>query len=362
MTKDGRRRGEAILRDHWEGSGGIASRALTAVTAPLSALFGVGVRARGFLHDRDFLPVRRGPIPVVSVGNLSVGGTGKTPVTRWVVGALLQMGHRPAIVARGYGEDELALHRRWHPDLPVVANPDRPTGVEAAAEAGATVAVLDDGFQHRRLARELDIVLVSAAQPFPPRLLPRGPYREPLSSLKRAHVVLVTARIRAGQGQGQLARARLRADELRPHMGPGTAVDVLPIRPRGWQDLEGRSISPPTGDVLAACSVADPEGFRSLAEAVLERPGGVDLAAWPDHHPYDEADLHRIVSLAGERTVITTEKDAVKLMPLWEASGTGVRPPAVLAIEARPGERLAALLRERLAGAAPAHPPTGGGS
>lgn len=348
MRGPGPRWGESLIQAHWNDSGGLPARLMTAVTAPLSTLFGLGVRSRGALYDRELLPVESAPIPVVSVGNLSVGGTGKTPTSRWVVESLTAMGHSPALVSRGYGADELALHRRWYPQVPVIADPDRVRGVRSASAGGATVAVLDDGFQHRRLARDLDIVLVSRSQPMPPRLLPRGPYREPLSALRRAGVVLVTVRSSEQGGAEVPGGARALADELRLHAGPRAAVDILPIRPDGWRTLGGQASPPPRGEVLAVCSVADPERFRTLLEEVLGRTGGVDLLPWPDHHPYDEDDLRRILSRAAGRTIVTTEKDAVKLHPLLESRDPVTPPPVVLAIRARPPERLAALLRERL--------------
>jgi tetraacyldisaccharide 4'-kinase len=343
------RRGiEGAFRRYWHDEAGLAPRvALTALTAPLSALFGVGVRLRNRAYDTGLLPVRSAPVPVLSVGNLSVGGTGKTPVTRWLVARLLAAGRHPAVVSRGYGPDELALHRRWHPQVPVVAHPDRVVAAREAAAQGADVLVLDDGFQHRALARDADLLLVGALDPFPPRLLPRGPYREPLASVGRAQLVLVTTR------GGDDATGRERAAALRrlPRHPP---VDVLRLVAAGWQTLEGAPASPPEPDepLLVVTSVAQPDGvIQTLRQAGAGGGGGegLELLAFPDHHPYDAADLRRVASAAGGRRLVTTEKDAVKLAPLAHLLPTDPEPRVVtLEVAADPpAERLVDRLIDR---------------
>ncbi len=278
---------------------------MTAVTAPLASLYGLGVRGRNLAFDGGFFPQEDAPIPVVSVGNLAVGGTGKTPTTRWVVDLLRAGGSRPAVVSRGYGEDELLLHRRWNPEVPVIRAPRRIQGVREAADRGCDVAVLDDGFQHRWLARELDLVLLSPAHPFPPRVLPRGPYRERLGALRRAHLLLVTAK-----GEGEMTRARALAETLAsiPGLPPAHLLSLLP---GAWESLSGAPAPPPEGPVLVVGSVARPESVRAL----LEETGVscMDVLAFPDHHPYREGDVEEILRRARGRMVVTTEKDAVKL-------------------------------------------------
>ena len=126
----------------------------------LELLYGAGVRLRNRAFDLGLRRTQRAPVPVISVGNIVAGGAGKTPFTRWLVQELMQRGKRPAILHGGYGSDEPKLHRKWLPSAIVVEQKDRVAAASAAAHDGADVVVLDDAFQHRRLSRDLDIVLV----------------------------------------------------------------------------------------------------------------------------------------------------------------------------------------------------------
>jgi tetraacyldisaccharide 4'-kinase len=245
---------------------------------------------------------------VVSVGNLTVGGTGKTPMAAWILGILESAGQSPALVSRGYAEDELLLHRRWHPDVPIVSDPDRVAATLRARDDGARVVVLDDGFQHRRLARDVDIVLVAAEDPWPGRLLPRGPYREPPGSLGRADALVVTRRT-ATQEQAASLASRLWMEH-----GPFDTCAIAFLEPGGWSGIQGGGADAPQGPVLAAAGIARPEAFAEVVRRTL----GVDveLIAFPDHHRYDTADVSTLRSRAGGRTLVVTEKDAVKLAPL----------------------------------------------
>jgi tetraacyldisaccharide 4'-kinase len=247
-------------------------------------------------------------VPVVSVGNLSVGGTGKTPVSAWLVARLAGLGWKPALVARGYGQDELDLHRRWNPEMGLEADPDRIAAAERAVDAGADVVVLDDGFQHRRLARDVDLVLLAAEQGLPRALLPRGPFRESLGALSRAQAVLVTRKTASRDDAAGLAAtvgARF----------PGLPLARARLVPAGWQTLEGEPASPPEGPVLAVCSIAGPEDFFSMVEEATGM--ACDRAAFADHHDYSEADLVILEGAAVGRCVVVTEKDAVKLRGRW---------------------------------------------
>jgi tetraacyldisaccharide 4'-kinase len=299
-----------MLQRFWRGERGVATPFLVVLTLPAGILYGAVTRIRNLLYDHGILPTRAGPIPVVSVGNLAVGGTGKTPVAAWTVSTLREAGRRPALVTRGYGEDELLLHRRWNPDVPVIRARRRLQGVREAARLGCDVAVLDDGFQHRGLARDLDLVLLSPVHPLPPRLLPRGPFRESLRSLRRAHALLVT---RKGLAQDEGATALVRELEALPG---GRPVYLVPLTPGPWRRLDGTEASPPEGPLLAVASVAEPASFL---EVLRERTGtDPELLAFPDHHVYREPEVRRIADRAGGRTVVTTEKDAVKLEPFRE--------------------------------------------
>src|SRR5205814_8574633 len=149
------------------------------------AVYAAGVLAR---HD----PV----LPTLSVGNVTVGGTGKTPVAAWIATELIERGARPAIVLRGYGDDEPLVHARLNPTVPVIVAADRVQGIARARDAGATIAVLDDAFQHRQVSREADVVLECAERWSPaPRLLAAGPLRGAVWGAPRP-----TTRVVAGRG------------------------------------------------------------------------------------------------------------------------------------------------------------------
>lgn len=296
----------------WEGSRGLPGRILSVLTVPLELLFRLGVAMRNAAYDLGVLPFDRAPIPVISVGNLAVGGTGKTPVAGWMVGQLVESGAVPALVSRGYGPDELELHRRWHPEVHVSAAPRRAHAVREASKAGAEIVVLDDAFQHRRLGRDLDVVLVAAEHPFPPRLLPRGPFREPFRALRRADLVVVTRRV-AGEGEANRLEAVVR------ETAPGIPVARARLAPRDWTDLDGSPEAAPGGSLLAVASVARPGDF---ARMVRDEVGAeVELMALPDHHEYTSGDVDELARRAGDRTVVTTEKDAVKLAAFRDRLG-----------------------------------------
>ena len=174
---------------------------------PLSWLFGAATGLRNLCYDLGVLRAIPLGLPTVSVGNLSVGGTGKTPVSAWVAAELIRLGARPAILLRGYGADEQLVHERLNPSVPVIADADRVAGAARARAVGATVLVLDDAFQHRRAARDVDLVLVATEQSGAHRLLPAGPLREGRASLRRASVLVLT-RKSASLAEAEAAAAR----------------------------------------------------------------------------------------------------------------------------------------------------------
>jgi tetraacyldisaccharide 4'-kinase len=317
-----------LARRWWAGELGVAGTVLDAVLAPAEGAYRLGVALRGRGYGQGLLAVRAVPAPVVSVGNLAVGGTGKTPFAHWIALRLREQGMHPAVLHGGYAEDEPALHRQWSPDIPVVVGRDRVACGEQAIAAGADVLVLDDGFQHRRLARDLDIVLVAAERwRGTPRLLPRGPWREPLSALRRADIVVVTRKSAPAADADAVA-----ADAQRVTGRPAVRAH---LRPSGWRsprdaageargrDREtsgrsggtaGRSDAAPTGPVLLVCGVAEPALFADNAVQA-----GADVAqvmAFPDHYTYTRDDAANIRAAAAGRVVVTTEKDWTKLSPL----------------------------------------------
>lgn len=280
-----------------------APRAGAAALAPAEAAFRLAAAARNAWHDRR-RPAAP-PLPVVSVGNLTVGGTGKTPVVRWLRDWLAERGARAAVVSRGYGDDEVALYRRWFGAEAVFAGPDRVAGVRSACAAGHRLAILDDGFQHRRLGRDVDLLLVAAEDPMPVRLLPRGPYREPLSSARRAGHVLLTRRVASAYGARAWRRALSRE-------APGVPVTEVEMEMGGWTDLAGEPAAPPASDVLAVCAVGRPRAFASGLRRLLPN-SAVELAAFRDHHVYRPRDVATLLKRRADRAIVCTSKDAVKL-------------------------------------------------
>jgi len=255
-------------------------------------------------------------VVVVSVGNLAVGGTGKTPVAAWVAARLSAAGVPTALLTGSHGSDEARLHERWNPSVPVLVDRERVGAAARARAEGARAVVLDDGFQHFGLARDLDIVLLSGDDRFPGAVLPGGPYRERPEALARADVVVVTWR-GADETRARAvseAAARYAPDALMAglHLRPASlrSLDDWSAPEDGEEPSDGRRA--PVGAALAVCGVARPETFRTAVEARVGGP--VELVAFADHHAFGPGDAARIAARAGDRPVVVTEKDAVKLL------------------------------------------------
>jgi tetraacyldisaccharide 4'-kinase len=279
----------------------------------LSAAYRAGVAVRNALFDRGILTAHHLDLPTVSIGNLTVGGTGKTPVAAWFAASLRERGGRPAVVLRGYGDDEAAVHRELNPAVPVIVDPDRVRGVARARGAGCDVAVLDDGFQHRSAARAEDIVLISADRwREPVWALPAGPWREPLSSLSRATMLIVTRKASPAD-QARALAVRL---SRRTRSGCAGVVSVRMDRLRGVRDAGSLPLDALRGKrVLAIAGIGDPAAFT----AQLQEIGiAVRLMRFRDHHRYSREDANRIAARAKtEDVAVCTLKDAVKLRDLW---------------------------------------------
>jgi len=285
-------------------------------------LFRALVAARGSAYDSGLAPAREVGVPVVSVGNLTVGGTGKTPFCIWMVRELQQLRRKPGLVSRGYksardGQNEEArVFSAACPDVPQVQDPDRVRGARALVARGVDVIVLDDGFQHRRLAREQDWVLIDALRPWGlPReasgasvraLLPRGLLREPLSALARADAIVIT---RATDVPAEWL-AELEAELAAA--APGKPLLVAAHRPVHLCDARGaeRALGDLAGmEVELVSGIGNPQAFentvRGLGARILRHQ------VFPDHHHYAAGDVK-----AGAQTLLTTSKDAVKLAAL----------------------------------------------
>ncbi len=335
---------------------------LDLLAAPLAWAYGLGVRYRNARFDRG-VGVGSLPVPVISVGNVTAGGTGKTPFVAWVAAALAARGHRPLIAMRGYraapgqaGDEELE-YRSLLPEVPVVANPQRLEAVgrhlaRAAPERMPDCVLLDDGFQHRQVRRDLDLVLVDATRPsLDDRLLPSGWLREPAAGLRRASAVVVT---RADEMNEALANAISRLHGRTPIAWTRHAWRAVTLH---GADGESRSpISWLRGKRLTSfCGVGNPRAVLATATAL----GATIVADLParDHVAITTESLRRIVGAArGSDGVLLTRKDWVKVAALGDGAARTLladAPPMVvpdMAIEFIEGEEaVIAALRHAIA-------------
>ena len=297
----------------------LSARLLRWSLLPVSWAYGLGARAKNALYDLGLKKGFSSPLNVISVGNLSVGGTGKSPVVSWLASFLRQRNIRVAILSRGYGQladgqnDEALELELLHADVPHLQHWDRIASAKLAEEElDMQCLVLDDGFQHRRLGRDLDIVLLdSSCSPHTQRLLPCGLFREPLSSLARCQVVMLT---RVDQAQPQdLATLRNQVRRIAPHAiqveashRPQSLVlypeEILPV-----ENLKGKR-------VVAFCGIGNGESFFNALET--QECEIVERRKWPDHHAYELPDVEQLQHLADTLQpdfLVCTVKDWVKL-------------------------------------------------
>jgi tetraacyldisaccharide 4'-kinase len=320
----------------------LVGRLARAALTPPAMVYGAVIRVRGALYDRGVLRSHASPLPVLSLGNLSVGGTGKTPMAAWAAARLRDAGARPAILLRGYGGDETLVHARLNPGVTVIANADRVAGVAAARAAGADCVILDDGFQHRRLRRTADWVLVAAEQrAHTHRLLPAGPLREPMTALSRAHLVIVTRKSASPEQADAVAR------ELHAR-APDAAVAICHLAPAGLVNAIDGSEHPLEllrgARVLAVAAIGAPDAF--FAQVRETGVGELRTVSMRDHHEFTVADVNRLANDArGMVGVVCTLKDAVKLAALWSVSA----PPLWYVSQRAEIERGAQLLDASLA-------------
>lgn len=300
-----------------------------------SLVFEMVVRARNARFDRGER-VERMPIPVISVGNLSVGGTGKTPMVMWVIRALAERNVRAAIAMRGYGakrggrsdEHEEYLERLWDLRTPVAAAPKRAPAIRDLLSRDATIqaVVLDDGFQHRFVARDADIVLVDATRnPFEDRCLPGGWLREPVASLARAQAVVLTRADHVDHRALAELRSKLEA------VAPRACVAGAIARWDAIETPEGEIAPSELGGLRAhvVCAIGNPEAFVGQARAFGAVVNSID--ALRDHAPYTPGWMGAMLDRARDRrcdVVLTTGKDWMKMrdaMPT-EPSRQGGKP------------------------------------
>jgi tetraacyldisaccharide 4'-kinase len=289
------------------------------VLAAAAAPYRLAVTTRNWLFDVGWFRARRMSIPVVSIGNLTLGGTGKTPFVEFVCRWFLARGKRPVILSRGYRaaglhNDEALLLQANLPDVPHLQGKDRVALARQAIEqVRPDVLVLDDGFQHRCLARDLDVVLIDCTEPFGyGRLFPRGLLREPIANVRRAGLIVLSRANQVADAEREQIRERINAvagDK------PIVSTDHVPSSlrsggaPLPLHDLAGRSVA-------AFCGIGNPQAFwKTLADLECRLVG---TRAFRDHHHYSAADVAELAAWSTELRpdfVITTQKDAVKLPP-----------------------------------------------
>ena len=292
---------------------------------PASALFATGVALRNAGYRIGVLRVRRAGLPVVSVGNLAVGGTGKTPMTLWLARQLAAHGKRVAILLRGYsgkGRGVTLVSRGNGPEVEVDTAGDeavmlakcfagvvitarrRIDGVELARQLGCEVVVLDDGFQHRALARDFDLVLINGRGG---TLLPAGPMRERSSALKRADAVAI---VRKEEDDASAPSLPTRA-AAKPHFVVRFAASTLVESDRGsWRELPLRILS--GRHVAVVSGIADPTSlYATLRQWEIQID---EIFEFPDHHRYSQTDWQSLSRATRDFDwIVTTEKDLVKL-------------------------------------------------
>ena len=291
---------------------------------------------RNLGYDLGLIQVRRAPVPVISLGNITTGGTGKTPFAAWLANWLSAHGRNPGLLSRGYrsfnrglpnnpvdvanstnnSNDEKLVLDRLCPSVPHLQQQDRvKSAFQAVSDFGCDTLILDDGFQHRRLHRDLDLLLIDALQPWGyEHVLPRGLLRESMTGLRRADLILVTRTDQCTAEQQLLLRAKLL--DIR-----GTDEHVgIAFKPRRFVDLnwQPRSMEGVAGQkALIFCGIGNPGGFRRTVESLDITCGA--MQAFPDHYHYTDRDLSQLADRARDVSadvVFTTQKDLVKISPI----------------------------------------------
>jgi tetraacyldisaccharide 4'-kinase len=307
---------------------GVKAALFRCLLAIPTALYKPVVSFRNACYDHGWKKIHKVPVPVICVGNLTVGGTGKTPMVIWICRLIQRRGLKVAVLTRGYkarddqDSDETAIMRQALPDVPIVINPDRVAGArQAIREHNAKVLVLDDGFQHRRLARNLDIVMIDCTCPFGyEHILPRGLLREPKKQLRRAHVAVLSRcdmieKEKLSQLQQQV-RQLLQNPKAKSDTPPKVVVHSQhqPVALLGSDGSKHPPAKLQGKKVFAFCGIGNPKTFEdTLTELGAEVIGRYQFG---DHYIYDDLDANLLRDWRSQYRadwLVTTEKDWVKL-------------------------------------------------
>lgn len=299
---------------------GLTAALTRGMLAACEVPYSLVVRARNASYNLRISKIHRVNVPVVSVGNLTMGGTGKTPMVAWLARWFGEHDVKVGIVSRGYGarvgsqNDEAIELARMLPGVPHIQNPDRVSAArQAIDEHDCRLVLLDDAFQHRRIHRNLDIVLIDALEPFGfEHVFPRGTLREPLAALARANIVALSRADAIALDQRETIRARVRG------LAPRAAWLELVHRPTALVSGTGEvsAVDTLSGQRTAAfCAIGNPAGFRhTIRECGCDV---VDFREFPDHHPYGEEDVAELADWASRldnvTAILCTQKDLVKI-------------------------------------------------
>jgi tetraacyldisaccharide 4'-kinase len=334
------RRGDShrVMRWLWT-SGRPDARLARLALLPASGLWRGAMAVRGLAYRRGWFRVHDLPLPSVAVGNLTVGGSGKTPIAIWIARHYVAGGLVPGVLLRGYGSDEVLVHQHDVPRAVVIADPDRAAGAERALANGAQVLVLDDAYQRLDVRRDLNILVMSAETTRAVRWpLPAGPWRESWKALERADAVIVTRKRASAEAAQALAKdveGRVQGPVAIAHLGLRSLEGLVSGGRSSATALAGKR-------VVAASGIADPDAFV----AQVKRTGAaVQVATWKDHHDYRDEDVAWLAHAARRADhVVITQKDAVKLRDRWPQS---VPEPLVAVLDLEweeGGDRIAAAL------------------
>jgi tetraacyldisaccharide 4'-kinase len=321
---------------------------------PPSLVYCCAIQIRNKFYDAGIFKTPSVSVPVISVGNITTGGTGKTPLVAWLA-KYISSKKNCAILTRGYkatreSVDEPALLAQSAGNTPVFINPNRIAGAADAIRNGAEVLILDDAFQHRRLARDLDIVTIDATCPFGyGKVLPAGLLREPLSSLKRADAVIITRADQVEKNRIEEIQKTIKA--INPTLVIATAFHK-PLCIRDSHGVESPPAQLKDKKVFTFCGIGNPDAFSTTVKSLGAVIKGSMI--FDDHYHYSKADIDRIVANAGASNadlVLTTEKDFSKIEATW-LTETAVK-FAYMAVEIEllaGAERITELIDKTIAG------------
>jgi len=348
-----------LISGQTSGSGAVILRLFLGLAA---AAYSIAIRLRNFLYSAGWLKTHSADAVVISLGNITTGGTGKTPLVIWLCKKIIS-DYQCAILTRGYKTsaqetehltDEPAIFSESCPEVKVIVNPDRVAGAEEAAiKFGPKVLIMDDGFQHRRLARDLDIVAIDATLPFGySRMLPAGLLREPVSSLKRAGAVVITRCDQIAENELSELEEKLRL------INPNIVISRSIHAPAYVKSIDNKEISLEQlkgKKIFAFCGIGNPGSFLTTIKTTGAKLVGSKI--FNDHHHYTEACIAGIFEQA-ERfkadLILTTQKDQNKIT-LPASSKTEI-PLAYIGIEIKflsGEEKLWGLIEKTLAGKMP---------